>query len=135
MSPEAAELLPAVRFHDYVGVVADEAVADSIRSCLGAGKVLFLRNKGVTIAAATIPEAWYLMKRVITACQTQVRAFLFCRPRRIQSPLLFNFPHGRHTPLSSLSHPPPTHRLLVRSLLSPPPQISLHCLIILRLFL
>uniref|UniRef100_A0A5K3F8K9 Aldolase_II domain-containing protein n=1 Tax=Mesocestoides corti TaxID=53468 RepID=A0A5K3F8K9_MESCO len=73
VSPEAAELLPTVRYHNYAGIVTDSAEADAIRADLGSGKILFLRNKGVTVAASTIPEAWYLMKRVISACQTQMR--------------------------------------------------------------
>ncbi|KAM7535461.1 hypothetical protein Aperf_G00000104396 [Anoplocephala perfoliata] len=73
VSPEAVELLPNVRYHDYAGIVTDAAEADAIRSDLGNAKILFLRNKGVTVAASTIPEAWYLMKRVISACQTQMR--------------------------------------------------------------
>lgn len=72
VSPEAVELLPNVRYHDYAGIVTDATEADAIRSDLGNAKILFLRNKGVTVAASTIPEAWYLMKRVISACQTQV---------------------------------------------------------------
>nr|CDS35342.2 expressed protein [Hymenolepis microstoma] len=69
----AVELLPNVRYHNYAGMVTDKAEADAIRSDLGNAKILFLRNKGVTVAASTIPEAWYLMKRVISACQTQMR--------------------------------------------------------------
>ncbi|VDK38424.1 unnamed protein product [Taenia asiatica] len=73
VSPEALELLPNVRYHDYAGIVTDATEADAIRADLGNAKVLFLRNKGVTVAASTIPEAWYLLKRVISACQTQMR--------------------------------------------------------------
>lgn len=77
MSPEAVELLPNVHYHDYAGMMTDNAEADAIRNDLGSAKILFLRNKGVTVAASTIPEAWYLMKRVISACQTQVSSCLF----------------------------------------------------------
>ncbi|VUZ50075.1 unnamed protein product [Hymenolepis diminuta] len=73
VSPEAVELLPNVHYHDYAGMVTDNAEADAIRNDLGNTKILFLRNKGVTVAASTIPEAWYLMKRVISACQTQMQ--------------------------------------------------------------
>ncbi|KAL5109569.1 Alpha-adducin [Taenia crassiceps] len=73
VSPEALELLPNVRYHDYAGIFTDATEAEAIRADLGNAKVLFLRNKGVTVAASTIPEAWYLLKRVISACQTQMR--------------------------------------------------------------
>lgn len=54
----------------------DEAEAESIHEDLGSRvKVLFLRNKGVAIAASSVQEAWYLVKRVITACETQVDVF------------------------------------------------------------
>ncbi|KAF5405604.1 Alpha-adducin [Paragonimus heterotremus] len=76
VSPEANELLASsgVRYHDYRGILVDEAERISIQSDLGPkAKILFLRNHGVAIAASSIPEAWYLVKRVVTACQTQMR--------------------------------------------------------------
>ncbi|KAL7061148.1 hypothetical protein AAHC03_09527 [Spirometra sp. Aus1] len=74
-SPEATELLNTfgVQYHDYQAITIDEAEAGAIREALGKSKVLFLRNRGVAIAASTIPEAWYLIKLVVTACQTQMR--------------------------------------------------------------
>uniref|UniRef100_A0A0V0JB25 Class II aldolase/adducin N-terminal domain-containing protein n=1 Tax=Schistocephalus solidus TaxID=70667 RepID=A0A0V0JB25_SCHSO len=74
-SPEATELLNTfgVKYHDYQAITIDESEAGAIREALGKSKVLFLRNRGVAIAASTIPEAWYLVKLVVTACQTQMR--------------------------------------------------------------
>ncbi|VEL23111.1 unnamed protein product, partial [Protopolystoma xenopodis] len=75
-SPEATELLNeyGVRYHNYYGILVDESERESIKKDLGSSaKVLFLRNHGVAIAAASIPEAWYLVKRVVAACQTQMR--------------------------------------------------------------
>ncbi|KAA3681496.1 adducin [Paragonimus westermani] len=76
VSPEANELLASsgVRYHDYRGILVDEAERTSIQSDLGSkAKILFLRNHGVAVAASSIPEAWYLVKRVVAACQTQMR--------------------------------------------------------------
>nr|AAW26234.1 SJCHGC02571 protein [Schistosoma japonicum] len=76
VSPEAIELISnhGVRYHEYRGILVDEAEHASIVKDLGCkAKVLFLRNHGVAVAASNIPEAWYLVKRVITACQTQMR--------------------------------------------------------------
>ncbi|KAH8853259.1 Alpha-adducin [Schistosoma japonicum] len=76
VSPEAIELISnhGVRYHEYRGILVDEAEHASIVKDLGSkAKVLFLRNHGVAVAASNIPEAWYLVKRVITACQTQMR--------------------------------------------------------------
>lgn len=76
VSPEANELImeSGVRYHDYRGILVDESERASIQNDLGPkAKILFLRNHGVAVAAATIPEAWYLVKRVVAACQTQVR--------------------------------------------------------------
>ncbi|KAK4472551.1 hypothetical protein MN116_003793 [Schistosoma mekongi] len=76
VSPEAIELISnhGVRYHEYRGILVDEAEHSSIVKDLGSkAKVLFLRNHGVAVAASNIPEAWYLVKRVITACQTQMR--------------------------------------------------------------
>ncbi|CAI2724703.1 unnamed protein product [Schistosoma spindalis] len=76
VSPEAIELVSnhGVRYHEYRGILVDEAERSSIVKDLGSkAKVLFLRNHGVAVTASSIPEAWYLVKRVVTACQTQMR--------------------------------------------------------------
>lgn len=76
VSPEANELLfhSGVRYHDYRGILVEETERSSIQTDLGPkAKVLFLRNHGVAIAASSISESWYLVKRVVAACQTQMR--------------------------------------------------------------
>ncbi|THD18172.1 Alpha-adducin [Fasciola hepatica] len=76
VSPEATELLvnSGVRYHEYHGLLVDETERSSIQSDLGPkAKILFLRNHGVVVAASSVPEAWYLVKRVVAACQTQMR--------------------------------------------------------------
>ncbi|KAA0196694.1 Alpha-adducin, partial [Fasciolopsis buskii] len=76
VSPEATELLvnSGVCYHEYRGILVDEAERSSIQSDLGPkAKILFLRNHGVAIAAESVPQAWYLVKRVVAACQTQMR--------------------------------------------------------------
>ncbi|CAH8439321.1 unnamed protein product [Schistosoma turkestanicum] len=76
VSPEAIELLSnhGVRYHEYRGILVDETERSSIVKDLGPkAKVLFLRNHGVAVTASSIPEAWYLVKRVVAACQTQMR--------------------------------------------------------------
>ncbi|KAL3313281.1 Alpha-adducin [Cichlidogyrus casuarinus] len=76
LCPEASELLNVhgVRYHDYQGILVDEKERQSIQHDLGTeDKIMFLRNHGVVIAARSVAEAWYLLKRVIAACQVQVR--------------------------------------------------------------
>lgn len=76
VSPEANELLMShgVRYHDYCGILVEAGEQASIQSDLGeTAKILFLRNHGVAIAAASVAEAWYLTRRVVSACQTQMR--------------------------------------------------------------
>ncbi|KAG5447784.1 Alpha-adducin [Clonorchis sinensis] len=76
VSPEANELLSSigVQYHDYHGILVDDAEKISIQKDLGPkAKVLFLRNHGVAVAASSVAEAWYLLKRVVAACQTQMR--------------------------------------------------------------
>ncbi|TGZ67389.1 hypothetical protein CRM22_004813 [Opisthorchis felineus] len=76
VSPEANELLSStgVQYHDYHGILVDDAEKNSIQKDLGPkAKVLFLRNHGVAVAASSVAEAWYLLKRVVAACQTQMR--------------------------------------------------------------
>ncbi|KER26078.1 hypothetical protein T265_06608 [Opisthorchis viverrini] len=75
VSPEANELLSSigVQYHDYHGILVDDAEKGSIQKDLGPkAKVLFLRNHGVAVAASSVAEAWYVLKRVVAACQTQV---------------------------------------------------------------
>ncbi len=78
-SPAAVEPLYnfGVHSHDYHGILIDESETAALREDVGTAKILFMRNRGVVVAASTIPEAWYLVKRVITACQTQVRSLPF----------------------------------------------------------
>ncbi|OON22334.1 class II Aldolase and Adducin domain protein [Opisthorchis viverrini] len=76
VSPEANELLSSigVQYHDYHGILVDDAEKGSIQKDLGPkAKVLFLRNHGVAVAASSVAEAWYVLKRVVAACQTQMR--------------------------------------------------------------
>ncbi|CAI2738849.1 unnamed protein product, partial [Dicrocoelium dendriticum] len=74
VSPEANELLisSGVRYHEYRGILVQDSEKESIQTDLGPkAKILFLRNHGVAVAASDVPEAWYLLKRVVAACQTQ----------------------------------------------------------------
>ncbi|CAH8449472.1 unnamed protein product [Heterobilharzia americana] len=90
VSPEAIELISnhGIRYHEYRGILVDDAERSSIEKDLGPkAKVLFLRNHGVAVAAASIPEAWYLVKRVIAACQTQMRLMQLSDAARLLSDL------------------------------------------------
>ncbi|CAL8071503.1 unnamed protein product [Calicophoron daubneyi] len=61
---------PALVIH---GILVDETERSNIQSDPGPKAVIFfLRNHDVAIAASSVPEIWYLLKRVAAACQTQM---------------------------------------------------------------
>lgn len=82
ISPEAVELLDessdslsrGVRYHNYWGLAITTEEWPSIKEDIGPhSKILFLRNHGLVICASNCIEAWILLKRVINACENQVR--------------------------------------------------------------
>ncbi|KAH9403883.1 Class II Aldolase and Adducin N-terminal domain [Tyrophagus putrescentiae] len=71
---QEAAILGPVSYHDYRGLVVDEAERESIARDLGPNnKVLILRNHGVVTGGETLEEALYLMTNLVLACETQIR--------------------------------------------------------------
>ena len=73
ISQEAA-ILGEVSYHDYEGILIDDAERDRIIRSLGPhSKVMVLRNHGVVACGATIEEAFHYAFYVHAACEVQVR--------------------------------------------------------------
>jgi ribulose-5-phosphate 4-epimerase/fuculose-1-phosphate aldolase len=60
--------------HDYEGVVLDLDEQGRLLRDLGEGEAMILRNHGLLVVGASIPEAFNTMFRLERACQVQVAA-------------------------------------------------------------
>ena len=63
-----------VAYHEYQGVVLDEAEKASLIQDLGQAEALILRNHGALTVGRTIGEAFNWMHRLELACHTQLAA-------------------------------------------------------------
>ncbi|MCW5632726.1 MAG: class II aldolase/adducin family protein [Rubrivivax sp.] len=63
-----------VRYHDYQGVVLDDAEKASLIGDLGTSEVLILRNHGAIVTGRTVGEAFNWAHRLELACRTQLAA-------------------------------------------------------------
>lgn len=59
--------------HDYQGVHFTDAERRALQQSLGDRKAMLLRNHGLLVAAASIPEAFDIMYYLERACQIQTR--------------------------------------------------------------
>lgn len=75
-----------VAYHDYEGIYFSDGERRRLQASLGDKNVMLLRNHGLLVAAASIPEAFDLMYYLERACQIQVRlqstgaAIVHCAP-------------------------------------------------------
>ena len=63
-----------IAYHDYEGIVLNLDEQERLLKNLGDGDGLILRNHGLLVACASIPEAFNAMFRLERACQVQVAA-------------------------------------------------------------
>ena len=63
-----------VAYHDYEGVVLDLAEQERLVADLGDHDLMILRNHGLLVVGATIPQAFNHIHRAELACKTQVMA-------------------------------------------------------------
>jgi ribulose-5-phosphate 4-epimerase/fuculose-1-phosphate aldolase len=63
-----------VGYHDYEGVAIDAAEKKSLVRDLGDHAGMILRNHGLLVVGASIPEAFYNIFKLERACQVQVAA-------------------------------------------------------------
>jgi ribulose-5-phosphate 4-epimerase/fuculose-1-phosphate aldolase len=74
-----------IAYHDYCGVVLDDAEKDSLVADLGQGEALILRNHGVLTVGRSIGEAFNWMHRIELACHSQLAA-MACNTPFVQVP-------------------------------------------------
>ncbi|RZS81712.1 class II aldolase/adducin family protein [Pigmentiphaga kullae] len=63
-----------ISYHDYQGVVLDEAEQASLVADLGGNNAMILRNHGLLTVGRTIPEAFNAMHRLELSCKLQLAA-------------------------------------------------------------
>jgi len=63
-----------IAYHDYEGVVLNTHEQPRLLANLGDGEAMVLRNHGLLVVGASIPEAFNTMFRLERACQVQVAA-------------------------------------------------------------
>jgi ribulose-5-phosphate 4-epimerase/fuculose-1-phosphate aldolase len=63
-----------IGYHDYQGVVLDDAEKASLLADLGQGEALILRNHGALVGGRTVGEAFNWAHRLELACRTQLAA-------------------------------------------------------------
>jgi ribulose-5-phosphate 4-epimerase/fuculose-1-phosphate aldolase len=61
-----------IGYHEYRGVVLDDAEKASLIADLGAGEALILRNHGALVVGRTVGEAFNWAHRLELACRTQL---------------------------------------------------------------
>ncbi|CAN5318364.1 class II aldolase/adducin family protein [soil metagenome] len=74
-----------IGYHDYQGVVLDEAEQESLVADLGAGEALILRNHGALVVGRTVGEAFNWMHRLELACRSQLAA-MACNSPTVKVP-------------------------------------------------
>lgn len=74
-----------IGYHDYQGVVLDEAEQASLLQDLGQGEALILRNHGALVVGRTVGEAFNWMHRLELSCRSQLAA-MACNSPFVQVP-------------------------------------------------
>ncbi|MBI5719514.1 MAG: class II aldolase/adducin family protein [Burkholderiales bacterium] len=99
-----------VRYHDYQGVVLDDAEKASLIADLGGGEVLILRNHGALVVGRTVGEAFNWAHRLELACRTQLAAMATNSPlNEVPAPVLEatwnNYQRGTRRPYGLMEWP------------------------------
>jgi ribulose-5-phosphate 4-epimerase/fuculose-1-phosphate aldolase len=119
VSALACGLLPvtqtAMRFlkmgyHDYQGVVLDEAEKASLIQDLGQGEALMLRNHGALVVGHSVGEAFNWMHRIELSCHTQLAAMacntpLVTPPQPVLEGTWSNYQRGNRRPYGLMEWP------------------------------
>ena len=97
-------------YHDYQGVVLDDAEKASLVAKLGTGETLILRNHGALVVGHSIGEAFNWMHRIELACQTQLAAMACNTPLVQPAPAVLestwnNYQRGTRRPYGLMEWP------------------------------
>lgn len=99
-----------IGYHDYQGVVLDEAEQASLLKDLGNGEALILRNHGALVVGRTVGEAFNWMHRLELACRSQLAA-MACNspfvkvPQHVLEETWNNYQPGTRRPYGQMEWP------------------------------
>jgi ribulose-5-phosphate 4-epimerase/fuculose-1-phosphate aldolase len=99
-----------IGYHDYQGVVLDDAEKASLISDLGQGDALILRNHGALVVGRSVGEAFNWMHRIELSCHSQLAA-MACHTPLVQpaQPVLDatwnNYQRGTRRPYGLMEWP------------------------------
>ena len=74
ISQQATYVLASLAYHDYEGVALRDDEKPRLQADLGRASHLMLRNHGLLVVGASIPEAFVLMFNFEASCQIQISA-------------------------------------------------------------
>ncbi|HEU5297235.1 MAG TPA: class II aldolase/adducin family protein [Burkholderiaceae bacterium] len=99
-----------IGYHDYQGVVLDEAEQASLLADLGDGEALILRNHGAIVVGRTVGEAFNWAHRLELACHTQLAAMacqspLVSVPQPVLEATWNNYQRGTRRPYGLMEWP------------------------------
>jgi ribulose-5-phosphate 4-epimerase/fuculose-1-phosphate aldolase len=99
-----------IGYHQYQGVVLDEAEKASLLADLGAGEALILRNHGALVVGRTVGEAFNWAHRLELACHTQLAAMatsakLVEVPQAVLEATWNNYQRGTRRPYGLMEWP------------------------------
>lgn len=97
-------------YHEYQGVVLDEAEKASLLADLGQGEALILRNHGALVVGRTVGEAFNWMHRLELSCHSQLAAMATGAPLHpVPQPVLEatwnNYQRGTRRPYGLMEWP------------------------------
>ncbi len=99
-----------IGYHEYQGVVLDDAEKASLIADLGQGEALILRNHGALTVGRSIGEAFNWMHRIELACQSQLAAMatgaaLHAVPPAVLEATWANYQRGTRRPYGLMEWP------------------------------
>jgi ribulose-5-phosphate 4-epimerase/fuculose-1-phosphate aldolase len=99
-----------IGYHEYRGVVLDDAEKASLIADLGAGEALILRNHGALVVGRTVGEAFNWAHRLELACRTQLAMMAANSPLVPVSPAVLeatwnNYQRGTRRPYGLMEWP------------------------------
>jgi ribulose-5-phosphate 4-epimerase/fuculose-1-phosphate aldolase len=99
-----------IGYHEYQGVVLDQAEQRSLLTDLGDSEALILRNHGALVVGRTVGEAFNWAHRLELACRTQLAAMACQSPlNAVPQPVLEatwnNYQRGTRRPYGLMEWP------------------------------
>jgi ribulose-5-phosphate 4-epimerase/fuculose-1-phosphate aldolase len=99
-----------IGYHEYQGVVLDDAEKASLLEDLGQGEALILRNHGALVVGRTVGEAFNWMHRLELSCRSQLAAMatgakLHAVPPPVLEATWNNYQRGTRRPYGLMEWP------------------------------